>query len=213
MRKVYLAGPDVFLPDAVAVGLRKKALCAKYGFEGLFPFDNEISPNLSSERVDRLIYQANERMITRADFGIFNLTPFRGPSADVGTVFELGMIIGLGKPAFGYTNVTDDFLDRCKQFGGLIFDSVQKTWRDSEEMTVENFANADNLMIDNALIEHGGHSIVRHKTPPHELFRDLTGFETCLRLAAEAISKNRLGKRGIFGTLARGERLRKRKAG
>jgi nucleoside 2-deoxyribosyltransferase len=159
-----------------------------------------------------LIYQANERMITRADFGIFNLTPFRGPSADVGTVFELGMLIGLGKPAFGYTNVTDDLLDRCRQLGGVTFDPVQKTWRDSVGMTVENFANADNLMIDNALTEHGGYPIVRHKTQPHELFRDLTGFETCLRLAAEAISKNRPSKRGLFGTLTRAERLGKRKA-
>ena len=26
--KIYLAGPDVFLEDAVAMGQRKKALCA-----------------------------------------------------------------------------------------------------------------------------------------------------------------------------------------
>jgi nucleoside 2-deoxyribosyltransferase len=189
MQKVYLAGPDVFLPEAIAVGVRKKELCAEFGFEGLFPFDNEISPNLGGERVDRLIYRANERMIRRADFGIFNLTPFRGPSADVGTVFELGMLAGLGKRVFGYTNVTDDLLDRCKRFGELTFDPAEKVWRDPAGMSVENFGNADNLMIDNSLTEHGGYPIVRHKALPADLFRDLTGFKACLRLAAEAISK------------------------
>jgi len=185
MRKVYLAGPDVFLPDAVAVGLRKKELCAAYGFEGLYPFDNEMSPSLSGERIDRLIYRANERMIRRADLGIFNLTPFRGPSADVGTVFELGMLVGLGKSVFGYTNVVENLLDRSER----TFEPVQKVWRDSACMAVEDFGNADNLMIDNSLIEHGGYPVVRHKARPEELFRDLTGFETCLRLASEAISR------------------------
>ena len=31
------------------------------------------------------------------DSGICNLTPFRGAGADAGTVFELGMLVGLGK--------------------------------------------------------------------------------------------------------------------
>jgi nucleoside 2-deoxyribosyltransferase len=38
--KVYLAGPEVFLSEAIAIGLRKE-LCSRYGFEGLDPFDNE----------------------------------------------------------------------------------------------------------------------------------------------------------------------------
>ena len=32
--KIYLAGPEVFLPDAVQIGQAKKRLCAAYGFEG-----------------------------------------------------------------------------------------------------------------------------------------------------------------------------------
>ncbi len=93
MQKVYLAGPEVFLPDAIEIGRRKKELCARYGFEGLFPFDNEIEPKEAGEGTDKVIYQANERMIRRADLGICNLTPFRGANADVGTVFELGMLV------------------------------------------------------------------------------------------------------------------------
>ena len=96
-KTIYLAGPEVFLPDALAVGTRKKALCEKYGFIGLFPFDNEIKSAPPGARTDALIYHANLAMMRAADIGIFNLTPFRGVSADTGTVFELGLMIGLGK--------------------------------------------------------------------------------------------------------------------
>lgn len=190
MLKVYLAGPDVFLPDAVAIGIRKKQLCSAHGFEGLYPFDNEISSKLAGERVDRLIYRANERMIRRADFGIFNLTPFRGVSADPGTVFELGLTVGLGKRVFAYTNTSSNYFDRVKLHKALSFDSERDVWRDADNMAVEDFGNADNLMIDWAIAEHGGCPIVRHETSPSEMYRDLSGFETCLRLAAEAISKS-----------------------
>jgi nucleoside 2-deoxyribosyltransferase len=184
--KIYLAGPDVFLPDAIAIGRRKKELCAQYGFEGLFPFDNEVGPDAAGERIDKLIYRANEAMIRRADLGICNLTPFRGPSADVGTVFELGLLVGLGKPVFGYTNVVDDLLRRYRRLDPAVtFDPVANVWRDANRMTVEDFGNADNLMIDNALLDYGGHSMVRHPAQRENLFEDLTGFEMCLRLAAE----------------------------
>ena len=141
---------------------------------------------LEGERRDRLIYRANEAMIRRADFGICNLTPFRGPGADAGTVFELGMLAGLGKKIFGYTNIVDDLLERSKLIDTLTLDRTDNEWRDSSRMIVENFGNADNLMIDNALLEHGGHAMVRHRAGADDVFYDLTGFETCLRLAAEA---------------------------
>src|SRR5438034_1187755 len=110
--KVYLAGPEVFLPNAIAIGLSKKEICSKYGFQGQYPFDNELSPDQSGTRLDRLIYRANAAMICQVDFGVINLTPFRGPSADVGTVFEMGMLIGLGKPVFAYSNSSKDYLSR-----------------------------------------------------------------------------------------------------
>jgi nucleoside 2-deoxyribosyltransferase len=194
MLTVYLAGPEVFLPNAVELGERKKRLCGTYGFEGLFPLDNEISQASSDERVDRLIYRANEAMIRRADFGICNLTPFRGVSADPGTVFEVGMLAGLGKRVFAYTNVALNYFDRTKLKEAPVFDSSQKVWRDGDDMALEDFGNADNLMIDWAVAEHGGFPIVRHDARPRETYRDLTGFETCLRLAAEAFSRSAVSK-------------------
>ena len=42
MKRVYLAGPDVFLPTATALAAAKKKLCATYGFEGLVPTDKKL---------------------------------------------------------------------------------------------------------------------------------------------------------------------------
>jgi nucleoside 2-deoxyribosyltransferase len=186
-KKIYLAGPDVFLPDAIAIGQQKKELCKRYGFEGLFPFDNEAVLDAGGVRADMVIYCANAAMIRQADLGIFNLTPFRGPSADVGTVFELGMMIGLGKPAFAYTNDAASLLDRTKRSGIVSHDRNTGDWRDWLGMLVEDFGNADNLMIDMALIEQS-HPIIRHAASPEERFTDLAGFEACLRQAAEVFS-------------------------
>jgi nucleoside 2-deoxyribosyltransferase len=55
-------------------------------------------------------------MIKRADFGIYNLTLFRGANADVGAAFELGLTVRYGKRVLGHTNVADDFLDRCRSW-------------------------------------------------------------------------------------------------
>ena len=41
----------------------------------------------------------------QADVIIANLTPFRGPSADAGTVYELGYMLGKGdRLCLGYSN-------------------------------------------------------------------------------------------------------------
>ena len=64
--KLYLAGPEVFLPDAAIIGQRKRELCARHGLVGLFPLDNEISP-APNVRLSKAIFDANVEMIVAAD--------------------------------------------------------------------------------------------------------------------------------------------------
>lgn len=137
-------------------------------------------------------------MIRVVDFAILNLTPFRGPSADVGTVFELGVLMGLGKPVFGYTNSTEDLLTRVKRGDAVWFATCGYVWRDSTGMTIEDFGNADDLMIEATFIEQGC-PIVRHAVRPEEWFRNLTAFEACLRLATR-VPSNALRECGHRGT-------------
>lgn len=179
MRSVYLAGPEVFLPDAVEIGRRKQALCARYGFEGLYPLDNEI-PSATPGRTDKLIYDANTAMMQRADFCICNLTPFRGPGADAGTVFELGLMVGLRKKVFAYTNDAADYVHRVESFAP----GSRAGLRDRHGLSVEDFGNFDNLMLEWAVRDSSGHPVVRHAAAAGDLYRDLSGFERCLRLAA-----------------------------
>jgi nucleoside 2-deoxyribosyltransferase len=102
--RVYLAGPDVFLPDATAVFQRMKATCKTLGLEGIEPFDGQldIATNESHDAFAHRIYEGNVARIRSCDGLIANLRPFRGLEPDCGTVFEVGFAVALGKPVVGY---------------------------------------------------------------------------------------------------------------
>ncbi|MCW2286377.1 nucleoside 2-deoxyribosyltransferase [Rhodoblastus acidophilus] len=175
-RALYLAGPEVFLPDAIEVGLRKKALCAEFGFIGLYPLDNEI---VEGENRDARIYAANLALIEQADAAIFNLSPFRGIGADAGTAFELGVFVAQAKPVFAYSGDPVDFCGRASAAFGA-HHTPEGGLCDAHGFEIENFGNADNLMLDCAL-KSQGRSVLRAETKLP--LGDLTLFTACLRQA------------------------------
>ncbi len=77
---VYLAGPDVFYPDARLRGQAMCALCAEHGFEGLYPLDAPIDPGIQPK--SRAIFEANKALIDRADAVVANLRDWRGHEPD-----------------------------------------------------------------------------------------------------------------------------------
>src|ERR1700761_9456494 len=115
VKKIYLAGPDVFLPDALEAGRAKKELCRQFGFEGLFPLDLQLVEPTGTD-----IFRADMALMREADIGLFNLSPFRGPSADPGTVFELGMMMAMGKRVFGYRNTDSAYHQRVPEDGYMV---------------------------------------------------------------------------------------------
>jgi nucleoside 2-deoxyribosyltransferase len=179
MTKIYLAGPDVFLPDAVDIGKRKAALCARHGLSGLYPLDNAI--DLSARDVSRQIFKANHAMMDASDAIIANLTPFRGPGADAGTVYELGYMAGRGKLCLGYCNDPTLYADRVRKFTAV--DAQDGRLIDANGLTVEDFELTDNLMMIHALELHGC-ALVTPRQMPADIWHDLTAFEACVRLAA-----------------------------
>jgi nucleoside 2-deoxyribosyltransferase len=176
--KIYLAGPDVFLPDAIDVGRRKCAVCERYGVSALYPLDNSV--NLAAADASLLIFQANEAMMDAADAIIANLTPFRGPGADSGTVYELGYMAGRGKLCLGYSNDPTTYAERAREFTEI--SSRDGRLLDAQGLTVEDFGLTDNLMMIHALQLHGCELVIPRQRPA-DIWRDLAAFETCVRLA------------------------------
>lgn len=180
MTIIYLAGPDVFLPDAAEIGRRKVELCTRHGVSGLYPLDNAV--DLKAKDASLKIFRGNETMMNEADAIIANLTPFRGASADAGTVYELGYMAGRGKLCLGYCNDPSSYADRVRQFTDVR--SHDGRLVDAQGLTVEDFGLSDNLMMIHALDLHGC-ALVTPRQVPADLWHDLAAFEACVRLAAQ----------------------------
>jgi len=183
LRGIYLAGPDVFFPNAIDVLAAKKALCARYGCLGLPPLDVELSA--AGKPTAGSIFARNLALMRRADLIIANLTPFRGPGADAGTVYELGYMAGRRKLCLGYSNDPSLYAERVARFTELNTSDGRLT--DAQGLTVENFDLPDNLMMIHALDLHGC-PLAAPRQPAEDIWHDLTSFETCVRLAAERLA-------------------------
>ncbi len=183
-KQVYLAGPDVFLPDAAQRAERLKRVCARHGLVGVFPLD--ALPDEPGEwhalPLARAIARRNEAHIRRCDALVANLTPFRGPGADGGTAYELGFARALGRPVFGWSNAGGSYLDRCARWPGAARRGA--AWLDPEGLEIEAFGLPDNLMMVCALSESGAEMVAGEPALP---WSDLGAYERCVRLAAAAL--------------------------
>ena len=177
--RVYLAGPEVFLRDGAAVGAAKVAVCARYGFVAEFP----LAPGPMEAAA---IYDRNEAMMRGCDALVANLTPFRGPSADPGTVYELGFMRGLGKPCFAYAAIAGDLAARTIAFlGPRLRRRPDGVWEDEDGMAIEAFGLADNLMLPEGIRASGGELLLGPPAP----WDDLTLFERCVARAAAVMRR------------------------
>ena len=189
--RVYLAGPDVFLPDAELWAERRKAICARYGLIGVTPLDHlPDQPAAWAALPDwQRIALRNEQQIRSADALIANLTPFRGPSADVGTAYELGFMRALGRPVFGYSTTAALFTRRSRDFaaghGGVVA-GAGGAWRDADGMLIEQFGLTDNLMLEAAIVGSGGRLIVE-EIASEARWTDLSVFERCAEVVAATL--------------------------
>ncbi len=178
-RRIYLAGPEVFLPDGLReqVESSKKAILEEFGLTGLVPSDN--TPELEgASHPAFLIYQANRELMNQSQGLLANLTPFRGPSADVGTVFELGYMIARGCPSMAYTVCSTPYNER-----------VSGMERDANGLTIEPFGLSDNLMLDASLEAQGGALLRGNRPCSPEGFRPEDYFDEALvRRAAEQLA-------------------------
>jgi nucleoside 2-deoxyribosyltransferase len=186
MTKVYLAGPDVFLPNAADWFARKKAICAAFHLTGVSPLDDLPDPPADWFVLPewRQIALRNETHIRSCDAIVANLTPFRGPSADAGTIYEIGFARGIGLKVFGYATVAALFLDRTLASIGGGRQAPDGSWWDPDGLLVERFGLFDNLMIEGGIAGSGGSLICEDADRWH----DLSVFERCVQAAAAALA-------------------------
>ncbi|MNN03632.1 Nucleoside 2-deoxyribosyltransferase [compost metagenome] len=146
MLKIYLAGPDVFRPDAMEHGERLKALCAEFGFQGLYPLDCAVPDAITDGRERaQWIYRANIALIAEADCLLANLDPFRGTEPDSGTCFEVGYAAALGKPLYGHVSESGDYAERLRRRHPEWFGASPD--RDRDGNALEDFGLPLNLML------------------------------------------------------------------
>lgn len=127
MKKIYLAGFEVFRADCVSYGEKLKQLCKSYGFIGLYPLDNVAQ---TAEE----IFNGNISLIDECDILAANLNPFRGHEPDSGTCFEIGYAYAKGKAVYAYL---DDTRSLVQKLGTV----------DNDGYRVEDFSMPINLML------------------------------------------------------------------
>lgn len=184
MPLAYLAGPDVFLPDAPAQAARKAAICARHGITALPPLNEDVASLAAMPEAEawRVIFAKDLAMMERADLVIANLTPFRGASADAGTLVELGWFLGRGRPIFGYSNTAKLFSARSAVQIGATPDPMAG-------LSVGGFGLPDNLMIPGAVEQGGGLPIFVPPGGDDLPFDSLEVFSLCVAAAAARLAR------------------------
>jgi nucleoside 2-deoxyribosyltransferase len=187
--RIYLAGPEVFLPDPLGAGRRKVEMAARHGLLGVYPLDATLDlSGLTPLQQAARIAAANEGLMRTCDGAIANLTPFRGVSMDSGTAYEVGFMRALGRPVFGYTNVTADYADRARAYRSRTIPSGDG---DRMDIAIEDFGHAENLMI-TCGIEFSGSHAVRMAVAAGTELDDLGGYESCLVEAKRVLDAGRV---------------------
>lgn len=152
MKKIYIAGPDVFFKDSLQIGEDKKKLCEKYGFVGIYPLDllpvDLFSGIYSTKKQAQIIKNACVNGIKDCDILIANMTPFRGVSMDIGTANEIGVAHILNKDIYGYSLDSRSYLQKLKDSDNFSHsDELGFVNYDNDHSTIENFDKIDNCMV------------------------------------------------------------------
>ena len=159
--KLYLAGPEVFLLDAVEHAETQRRLCRQYGFIGLHPMDNNVDITDSSYHTGVKIYRGDVNQIRACDIVVANCNPFRGSLVDDGTAYELGFGNALGKPSYGYVRSERSCKERMIDRDLAFLSPDMNLYVDSQHyLILDEFGSLINLMMQCGMTEHGGRLVI-----------------------------------------------------
>ncbi|MCW7492512.1 nucleoside 2-deoxyribosyltransferase [Leptospira sp. 2 VSF19] len=159
MQTIYLAGPEVFLPNALEVLANSKKLCESFGFRAFTPFDGEITEKLQLAKAKQ-IFEENVSLINQSDIVIANCNPFRGACVDDGTAFEIGYAYSKKKCVFGYVSdkrtlpeIVKSKIQTKPHPSGYAIDN-------DGFLLNEDFGNSINLMLEFSILNSGGNLVL-----------------------------------------------------
>ena len=175
----YLAGPDVFLPNAVAHAATKVEICRRFGLRGLPPLNEDAGTAATELEVWQAIYEKDVAMMERSDLIIANLTPFAGASADAGTLDRGRLVSRKGQADLWLFEHVRKLRSR-----GCAGNSAQ----DHADLGIEGFHLPDNLMIVGA-VQSGGCPVFVPTDGKTRGLDALDVFETCVEAAARYFAK------------------------
>lgn len=197
--KIYLAGPEVFLKNAIEIGARKVAIAAKFGFEGLYPLDAALQDEaadgagdgaFAEARTAAAIFAANVALIDAADACLANLSPYKGADCDPGTAWEVGYAYAKGKIIAGYTNDPTAMAAREEVLDVAGVERASERIFPLARTTPELFDLPTNLMLAETLTVAGA---TLTAAPEPRAFDDLDAFERCLEALNERIAAAEAG--------------------
>ena len=149
--RVYLAGPDVFAPDAAQVFTRLSKLAERHGLAAIVPMEGwgtaAPPPGLNGKALARHIFEANVARLDAADGVLANLRDFRGSEPDSGTVFEVGYAVACGIPVVGYGVPAAEYSTKAGQYLPTYRDAGGKLRERGTGIEVEDFGQRLNLML------------------------------------------------------------------
>lgn len=155
LKKIYIAGPDVFLKNSLQDLNEKKNYCNKNGFIGMIPFDANVDFTKSNENIRKDIYEANIKMIQECDIVIANMNNFRHNEQDAGTIFEIGYGVALGKKTYIYSLDTRTVIEKTIEVDKDYY-IEESLYYDKNDMLIEGFDAKFNIMInESAQLVHG----------------------------------------------------------
>ena len=159
IKKVYMAGPDIFRVEWPETAMRIVGTCEAWGFEPLLPIPAERSldhPGVSGITVPgtapdaRRVFEACLEMVRSCDAVVADITPFRGDEPDSGTVFEIATAYSLRKPVIAYTRDTQLTHERHAHNGSSTKNGAMLC---RSGLLVERFGLPCNVMVAQACLE------------------------------------------------------------
>ena len=185
---IYLAGPEVFLPNAKEILNQKSNIAKETGFIPIVPGDAKI-PKCETKLMHGIaISKYDEKLMISADAIVANLTPFRGVSADAGTCFELGFMCALERHVCAYTNDKRNYIERVFKYCNdeIKYDLLGQKRTKSDGMLVEDFEMIDNLMMHGSIETRNG-LLETYQAIESEMFTDLTAYRRVIERLAKSL--------------------------